>query len=101
MLGCGLDLVSPSSCRRTSVSYTLPIPALSDSITSTSDYLVHSLERNITALACLHILFLHELVALIFIQEECFKGVSSNLGLCEEQSAAESQNGAPVRARYG
>jgi hypothetical protein len=46
MLGCGLDLVLPLSCRRTSVPCTLPTPALSDFVTSTSDYLAPSLERN-------------------------------------------------------
>jgi len=47
MLGCGLDLVSPLVTQKDLCFLHLPISALSDSVTSTSDYLVPSLEHNI------------------------------------------------------
>ena len=62
MLGCGLDLVSPLLRRRTSVPCTFPIPALSDFITSTSDYLAPSLEHNINVLVNDMVVYLHVIV---------------------------------------
>jgi len=46
MLGCGLNLVSPPVMQKDLCSLHLSYPALSDFVTSTSDYLTPSLEHN-------------------------------------------------------